>query len=373
MKRIYMFYPFMPESVIPKVAEVLRSRWIGQGPKVDEFEREFAEKFGLSRVVSVNTGTSALRLVYAVSGIGPGDEVISPALTCTATNTPILEQFAKPVFADVQYESANLDPNDVEHRITDKTKAIVCVHWGGYPCDMKELREIADSHGLKLIADGAHALGAEYQGKPVGICVDFTVFSLGAIKQITTADGGMISVMDEGDYKACIRRRWYGIDKASRKPTVLGHDPTYDISEVGYKYNMNDITAAIGLEQLKYFDEVLARRRQITRWYREELEGTPNIELFEERKNRKSAYWLFTMHIKDRLKFAENMWKKGVEVSVAHWRNDKYTIFGPMRKDLPNTDKLHEDMMCIPLHNKLTDEDVSYIIKVIKNYERARK
>lgn len=365
-ERIPMFYPFMPESVIPKLAETLRSRWIGQGSKVDEFEKEFAMKFGFNYVVSVNSGTSALRLAYAVAGVSPKDEVITTPLTAVATNTAILEQFAKPIFADVQYETGNLNPNDVESRISNKTRAVVCVHWGGYPCNLKELKEITESYRLKLISDSAHALGAEYNGKPISQFGDFTIFSFQTIKHITTGDGGMLVIKSEDDYKACIRRRWFGIDRSKRKPSVLGDDPTYDITEVGYKYNMTNIDATIGLEQLKYFDKVLERRRQISHWYREELEAVPKLELFEERDDRKSACWLFTIHVKERMKFAEMMWRKGIEVSVPHWRNDKYTVFGPLRKDLPNTDKLHDDMICIPLHNRLSDEDVSYIIKSIK-------
>jgi perosamine synthetase len=365
-KPIYMFYPFMPETVIEKVAETLKSRWVGQGPKVDEFEKQFAKKLGLQYVIFVNTGTSALRLALATAGVGPGDEVISPALTCTATNTPILEQFAIPAFADIEYETININPNDIEHRITDKTKAIMCVHWAGYPCDMDEICRIAKNHNLVVIEDAAHAIRASYKGKPVGSISDFTTFSLQAIKQITTGDGGVLSLKDKKNYESAMRRRWYGIDRAHRKPSVLGHDPAYDVWEFGYKYNPNDIAATIGLEQLKYLDSVIKRRGEIAKRYREELEKVPGITLLENKNDRKSANWLFTIHVNRRLKFAEMMQSKGVEVSVVHWRNDKYTIFGPLRKDLPNTDKAHETMISIPLNMTLIDDDVDYIIKSIK-------
>ena len=368
MKRetIPMFYPHMPESVIGILAETLKSRWIGQGPKVDEFEKEFSKKFGLKYVVSLNSGTSGLRLGLAIVGVGPGDEVITPAQTCTATNTPILEQFATPVFADIQYETSNVDPNDIEHRITDKTKAIMCVHWAGYPCDLDEIHKTAFDHNLPVIEDAAHAIGASYKGKPIGSISDFTSFSLQAIKHITTGDGGMMSVTDEKNYKAASRRRWYGIDKAGRKFSVLGHDPAYDVWEVGYKYNMTDIDAAIGLEQLKYFDSVFRRREEIAKIYRDELENIPGITLFENKADRKSANWLFSMHVERMNAFAKMMWSKGIEVSVVHWRNDKYTVFGGLRKDLPTTDKLSKTMISIPLHNKLSNEDVNYIINSIK-------
>jgi len=363
---VRMFCPHVPETVINKFAETWRSGWIGQGPKVDEFEKEFSKKFGLKYVVALNSATSGLRLAYAIAGIGPGDEVITTPYTMVATNTAILEQFAKPVFADVQYETANLDHQDIEHRITEKTKAIVCVHWGGYPCDLNELHKIASDHDLPIIEDAAQSLGAMYKGKPIGSVSNFTVFSLQAIKHITTGDGGMLSVADKEKYEEALRRRWFGIDRAGRKPSVLGHDPTYDIWEVGYKYHMNDIAATIGLEQLKSFDSIFLRRAQIAKIYRQELEGVPAITLLENKNDRVHANWLFAMHVKRRTKFAEVMHSKGIEVAVHNWRNDKYTIFGGLRKDLPNTEKVDKTLICIPLHPKLSDEDIDYIINSIK-------
>lgn len=369
---IPMFYPHVPESAIDKLAEVLRSRWVGQGPKVEEFEKEFSKKFGLKHVVSLNSGTSALRLALALIGVGPGDEVISTPYTMVATNTAILEQFAKPVFADIQYETANLDPNDIERHITEKTKAIICVHWGGYPCDMDKIRKIAAEHDLPVIEDAAHALGATYRDKPVGTISEFTIFSFQAIKHITTGDGGMLSITNPDKYKEAIRRRWFGIDREARKPSILGHDPTYDIKEVGYKYHMNDIAATIGLEQLKYFDSLFKRRAGIAKRYREELEEVPGITLLENKPNRMPANWMFAIHVGRRTEFAELMYSKGIEVSVHNWRNDKYTVFGGLRKDLPNLEKLDNDLICIPLHHKLSDQNVDYIIEAIKDFGRNK-
>lgn len=361
-----MFYPFVPETVIDKVIEALRSRWVGQGPKVDAFEREFSKVFGLKHVVSLNSGTSALRLAYALAGVGLGDEVITTPFTMVATNTAILEQNAKPVFADIKYETANLDYNDIERRITKKTKAIACVHWGGYPCDLDEIHKIAAEHDLPVVEDAAHALGATYKNKPIGSISDFTIFSFQAIKHITTGDGGMLSVTDKEKYEEAIRRRWFGIDRAARKPSILGHDPTYDITEVGYKYHMNDIAATMGLEQLTYFDSIFKRRAEIAKIYREELESVSKVTLLEKKSDRVHANWLFAMHVKDRIKFAKEMRSKGIEVAVHNWRNDKYTIFGGLRRDLPNTEKVNETLICIPLHPRLSDEDVNYVTSSIK-------
>jgi perosamine synthetase len=367
---IPVFYPHMPETAIEKVAETLRQRWLGQGPKVDEFEREFSARFKLKYVVSVNSGTSALRLSYAIAGVTPGDEVITTPYTAVATNTAILEQFATPVFADIEYESANIDPEDIEKRITEKTKAVVCVHWGGYPCDIDEIQKVASAHNLPVIEDAAHALGAQYKSRPIGSISDFTIFSFQAIKHITTGDGGLVSVIDKDNYEAAMRRRWYGIDRVRRQPSTLGHDPTYDIKEVGYKFHMNDIAATIALEQLNYFESLFERRAEIAKIYREELEGVPSLTLLENKADRIHANWLFAVHVKDRIKFAESMRAKGIEVYVQNYRNDKYTVFGGLRKDLPNLEKLNRDLICIPLHHRLSDEDVSYIVESIREIQR---
>ncbi|MBS3125467.1 DegT/DnrJ/EryC1/StrS family aminotransferase [Candidatus Woesearchaeota archaeon] len=199
--------------------------------------------------VTVNSGTAAVHLALDIAGVGPGDEVITTSLTCAATNHAILMQYAKPVFADVQYDTGNIDPEDIEHRITPKTKAVLVVHWAGYPCDMDEINAIAKKHNLPVIEDAAHAMGASYKGKPMGTISDFTCFSLQAIKHITTGDGGILCTNNIQDYQKGIRRRWFGIDRNHRIPSVLGH-ADYDIVERGFKYHMNDIAAAIGLAQL---------------------------------------------------------------------------------------------------------------------------
>ncbi len=369
---IPLFYPHVPETAIDKLAEILRSRWVGQGPKVDEFEQEFSKKFGLEHVVSLNSGTSALRLALAIIGVGPGDEVISTPYTMVATNTAILEQFAKPVFADIKYKTANIDPGDIERHITEKTRAIMCVHWGGYPCDMDEIRKIAVQHDLPVIEDAAHALGAKYKGKPIGAISEFTIYSFQAIKHITTGDGGMLSITNPEKYREAMRRRWFGIDRKARKYSILGHDPTYDITEPGYKYHMNDIAAMIGLEQLKYFDTLFERRAGIASRYRDELDGIKGITLLENNSDRTHANWMFGIHVDRRVEFAEWMYSRGIEVSVHNWRNDKYSVFGGLRDDLPNLKKLNDDLICIPLHHKLSDQDVGRIIRAINDFGRSK-
>jgi len=364
--RIRMFSPYVTEEAIARVVETLRSGYIGDGPVVKEFEGTIKEMFGIPYPVAVNSCTSALQLALALIGLEPGDEVITTAQTFMATSHVILARGAQPVYADVQYLTGNVDPADIEHRITERTRAIMPVHWAGYPCDMDEILEIAARYELPVIEDAAQALGASYKGRPVGTISPYTCFSFQAVKQLTTGDGGMLCLTDEATYEAARRRRWFGIDRDRRKPTLLG-EPEWDVTEVSYKYHMNDIAASIGVEHLKVFPEIARRRAEIARRYHEALAGVPGITLFESKDDRVSANWIFCMHVDERREdFVRMMKSKGVDVSVVHLRIDRNTIFGPVRDDLPQLAHLTETIMSLPLHNHLSDEDVEYVIQCVK-------
>ncbi len=357
--------PYVSPRAIESVVKTLESGWIGQGPKVDEFERCFASRVNAPHAVAVNTCAAGLRLALAVAGVCPGDEVITTPLTWQATNHPVLDQGAVPVFADVQLYTANLSPQDIEHRITERTRAILCVHWGGYPCDMAEIHEIADRYNLVVIEEAAEALGATYCGQPVGTLSRFTSFSFYAFQTLTTAEGGMLTMKREEDYEAARRRRWFGIDRARRKPLVNGYYD-YDTWETGYGYHMTDVAAALGLVHLEELSALLSRRQAITARYRAALAHVPGIVLFEQRADRTSGCGLFTMHVEKRDEFCRAMRERGVQVSVVHVRNDQYTVFGGKRDDLPNLDCLSQTYISIPMHNQLTDEDVNHVIACIQ-------
>ncbi len=357
---IETFKVHMPPSVKDELLKTLFSGYIGQGKKVDEFENNFSEKFNVKNVVSLNTGTSALRLALVLCGVKPGDEVISTPYTAVATNTAILEQFAEPVFADVQYETANISPESIKKKITPKTKGIVCVHWGGYPCDMDEIHEIAEKYNIPVIEDACEALGAKYKGKQIGNISEYTCFSFQAIKHITTGDGGMLAIPNNEKYEEAIRRRWYGIDRKKRDA---------DITEAGFKYHMNDIAATIGIEQLKYFDSVFERRKKIVERYRAGLQNAKNVTLLESAKDRINSNWMFAVHVLNREKFIEYMKANGIMVAVHNRRNDAYSVFGGPKKDLVNLEKLDKTLVNLPLHHALTDEEVDYIIEKIKNWK----
>lgn len=365
MPNISLFKPYVNERAIELVAETLRSGWIGEGPKVREFEARIGAMVGSPFPVAVNSGTSALHLALLVAGIRPGDEVITTAQTMLATTQAILACSAVPVYADVQYGTGNIDPADIARRITPRTRAILAVDWGGYPCDYEELLSIGRSHGLEVIEDAAHALGATYKGKLAGSVCPYTCFSFQAIKHLTTGDGGMVCVSNEEDYYTAIRLRWFGIDRFKRQPSVLG-EPIWNVKELGFKYHMNDVAAAIGLGNLEDWEMILSRRQQIAAAYRNALSSVPGVRLFGRQSDRQSADWLFSIHVERREDFCRAMQARGVPVSVVHLRIDRNDICGGERDDLPVLARFTETHVSLPLHPLLTDEDVQFVIESVR-------
>lgn len=359
---IPLFRVFIPESVLEPLREVLLSGWIGEGPKVAEFERQLGPWFGSTNVLTTNNGTSAIQLALRLANVGHDDEVISTAMTCTATNMPILAMGAKIVWADIDPWTGNIDPEDVERKITSKTKAIICVHWGGYPCDLDELNAIAAEYGIKLIEDACHAFGSTYHGKPIGSHSDFVCFSFQAIKHITTVDGGALVCKSEDDCKRGRLLRWYGIDRNAEGKDLRCEA---DITEWGYKFHMNDIAATIGLEQLKYVKETLAKTHRNAGRYDEAF---PDLKLRYENDSL-SSYWLYTIRVKNRDGFTEQMKDAGIMVSKVHARNDIHACFKDFRAELPGVDEFVSEQVSIPAGRWLTDEDLEDIIKAVMQKE----
>jgi len=368
---ISLFASFIPKEAGEEVKKVIESGWINTGPKEALFRERLNEKFDFRYSVATNSCTSALRASLALLKVGRGDEVVTTPWTMVATNTAILEQQATPVFADIEYDTLNIDPKSITEKITDKTKAIMCVHYAGCPCRLDELRKIERDYNLQIVEDSAQALGAKYNGKYVGSTGELICFSFQAVKIITSGDGGLIATNKKSYYEELKQRIWFGIDKDKRIDSPLGKFPT-DIAVLGFKYTMNDITATLGLVGLDHFDEALEKRKSIAKWYTEELENCPQIELLHYPQNVESSYWMFPMHVKNRLRFAKFMREHDVEVSVHNWRNDRYSIFGG-KQDLPNVEKVNDDIIHIPIHANLTDEQVETVIKTIKEWCKKRK
>jgi dTDP-4-amino-4,6-dideoxygalactose transaminase len=356
----------MNDKVGPLVNSVLYSGWIGQGPKVVEFEKKLSYEFENSRVLALSAGTHGLSLALRLAGVGPGDEVITTPLTCTATNTPILMCGAKIVWADIKPNDLNIDCRSIESSITDRTKAIMVVHWGGYPCDMKEIYEIASDHDIRVIEDAAHAFGSVYKSGVIGNCAysDYSMMSFQAIKHLTTVDGGALFLRYEKDYERGKLLRWYGINRESPRKDMRCEE---DIHEWGYKYHMNDVCATIGLGNFDAAIENVMTARGNARYYNKELTGCPGVEVIQTKQDRLSSYWIYTLLVEDRTSFAHMMGTKGISVSRVHERNDKHTFTKEFRKELPGLESVIDKMICIPVGFWVSKEDREYIVEVIKS------
>lgn len=363
---IPLFYPHMPSGAIDEVIDTLSGRWIGQGPKVEQFETLIKEKFlGSHESLAVGSGTDALHLAYLLADIQKDDEVIVPSFTCTATNIPLLYIGAKPVFADINKETMNISVDDIEWRITNKTKAIACVDYGGIPCDYDKLNSICKKYNLKLISDAAHSMGTVYKGAYSAQCADFTIFSFQAIKTLTTGDGGLLAIKDQSKLELGKRLRWFGIDRAAKQGGIWEND----IVDIGYKYQMNDIAAGIGLAGLKNIDDTIKKRNGLFKQYESRL-STNDLRVVGKAQTDEyfNSAWLCTIVVNgDRIGLMKKLRENGIESGQVHYRNDRYSIFGGRRSDLPGMDELEDRYLVLPLHTKMGEEHVAKICDVVNS------
>jgi dTDP-4-amino-4,6-dideoxygalactose transaminase len=362
---IVLFHPYIPKNAVKYVTDTLSTRWIGQGPKVAKFESDFSKKFCNNRTsLAVGAGTDALHLAYILSDLKPGDEIIAPVFTCTATNIPFLYMGVKVVFADIDKTTLNISVNHVRELVNEKTRAIVCVHYAGLPCDMDELNAIAKEWNIPVIEDAAHALGASYKNIPIGAISDFTMFSFQAIKHITTGDGGMLSLKDEKLRQKAEKIRWFGIDRTAKQN---GHWDN-DIKDIGYKYQMTDIAAALGLAGLEEFDEIFRCRQKLFSIYEKGLQDIVGLSFIGGGyKDRVHAAWLCTVIAENRIDLQKKLREHNIESNQVHYRNDRYSIFGKRRDNLPNMDAIEDKYLVLPLHPKVREEDALKICDVIKS------
>ena len=334
-----LFKPYVSFRARWNALQVLSGSQLAEGPQVKAFEYEFGKKFNLENVVAVNSGTSALELAYEIAGIGEGDEVITPVLTCTATNLPLVRRKTQIVFADIDYD-LNISIEDVKKKITSKTKAIVFVHFGGNSRGLRELLELCETHGITLIEDAAQAVGGTYWGKG-----DFTCVSLQAIKTLTSGDGGFLICKKDEDYAKAKRLRWFGYDREEKQKKG-----DTDLLEAGYKYHMNDINAAIGRGNLRSLDKVLKHRRKLAEIYRA-------CGLF--------AYPWLAGGLTRSPRFVKAMYEgRGIETGQHHFRNDKYTIFKQFKSDCPVMDELENKYFFVPYHHGVSLRDAHRIGRI---------
>lgn len=362
--RINLFRSVVCDEAIKNVEEVLRSGWLHMGPKTKAFEEAFAQYTGSQYCIGLNSGTASLHMGLHLLNLPTGSEVVTTPLTFVATNHIILYEGLKPVFADIQPETGNLDVNAVKERLTEQTKAIMIMHYGGYPCDIDEFYAFSRSYGIPIIEDCAHACGAIYKGKHIGSHGDIHAFSFHAVKNLTTGDGGALTVRSEEYYKRLRRLRWLGIDKDTFQREGKTYSWEYDVPEVGFKCHMNDIQAAIGLAQLKKLDEYNRRRNEIADMYREKLHNVPGIKFLNYKSDRKSSYHLFCILAENRNTLVDKLRSSGVDVSVHYKRNDLYNMYE--KYNLPNTEYFWSSVISLPMHVLLTEDDIDYVTDTIR-------
>lgn len=368
---IPVFRPYHDEAEIEAVAEVIRSGWWGQGPKTAEFERRFAEFVQAPLAVAVNSATAALHLALKVAGV-EGGEVITPALTFVSTNHAILYNNATPVFADIEPDTLNIDPEDIARKITSRTRAIMVVHYGGHPADLDRIHALAAAHNLIVVEDAAHAAGASYKGRPIGSLSPLTCFSFHAVKNLATGDGGMITLADEQWAERLRRLRWVGINKDTwvrsegRAPSQYSWQ--YDVEELGFKCHSNDIMSAIALVQLQRLPQTNARRRAICALYDEGLGDLPWLQLPVQREGVVSARHNYVVRLDDRDGLADWLRQHHIATSVHYIPNHFYAMYRPYATPLPVTEREWQRLLTLPLYPALTDDEVAYIIQTIRRY-----
>jgi len=363
---IPLFKVIIDSDVAEDIRQVMQSGYIGQGPKVLEFEQALKPRLG-ENVLTTNSGTSALHLALRLAGVGYDDEVISTPMTCTATNMPILERGGKIVWADIDPWTGNISVEDVRKKITSKTKALMCVHWGGWPCDLEGLSEIGQEYGIPVIQDAAHAFGAVYGGLLISEWSSFTCFSFQAIKHLTCIDGGALVCGDREQYDRGKLLRWYGIDRDSDRKDFRCEE---DIAEYGYKFHMNDVNATVGLKQLQHIDKILACHRVNAQYYTKELSGLKKVKLLKYNEIASTgSYWLYTVRVDDVFHFMGWMKEQGITVSQVHVRNDKHMAFGGMKEQLVGVDDFCQHQVSIPVGSWLSEKDIEHIAESIKIYD----
>ncbi len=370
--KVVLFHPFIPPEAIEEVADTLRTRWIGQGPKVAQFEQEFSrEEGGGHESLSVGSGTDALHLAYKLCDLDESSEVIAPIFTCTATNIPFLYERAKIKFVDIEAGSLNADVSAIEALINERTKAIVVVHYGGYPCNLDALSHLEKKYNIPVVQDGAHSLGLRWRDRPMAEWSKYTMYSFQAIKHITTGDGGMLVINSDSKELAARGRRvrWFGIDREKKQGGIWEND----IVDVGYKYQMTDLGACVGLAGLKHLNSILSHRRRLLALYEEHLRHVPGLTYFSgsvrnENGEYRHAAWLCTVLADNRLDLQSKLYERGIETNQVHYRNDRYSIFKEHvdGKSFPNMDRIEDKYLVLPIHHLVTEEDVVRICDTIK-------
>jgi dTDP-4-amino-4,6-dideoxygalactose transaminase len=367
--------PHFEEDEINEVVQTIRSCWVGMGPKVALFEREFSRYIGSRYAVALNSCTAGLHLSLLVANIKPGSEVITTPMTFCATANSIIHTGCIPVFADIDKKTINIDPDEIERKITSRTKALIIVHFAGRPCHMNRIIELCRKYNLLLISDCAHAIESEYEGKKVGTYGDMSVFSFYVTKNLVTVEGGMVTT-DNEEYANVIKI--YGLHGLSKDAWKRYSDEGYKhyyVMYPGYKYNMTDIQASFGIHQLRRLESQYKRRHEIWIRYNEAFKDLPVITPAPFEEGSRHALHLYTLLLKlealkvDRDTILEALTKENIGVGVhfisLHLHPYYQKRFGCKRGDFPNSEFVSDRTLSIPLSSKLSDKDVDDVIEAV--------
>lgn len=370
-----MFIPYgrhcIEDDDIEAVSKALKRDYIATGPGIAEFEDAFAKYVGVKYAVALSSGTAALHACCFAIGIQPGDEVITTPITFAASANCVLYCGGSPVFVDIDPDTYNISPEEIKKHITEKTKAIIPVHFTGQPCDMDRIHEIARQYNLFVIEDAAHATGAAYHGKKIGSLSDMTIFSFHPVKHMTTCEGGMVTTNNEDLYKKIKAFRAYCITKDPELLEDKEDGPWhYEMQGLGYNYRISDVMCALGISQLKKVDLFVKKRREISARYNEEMKNFDHIVLPYQAEGCDSSWHLYAILIKDgkRREAYQRLKGAGIGVDVHYlpvYKHPYYQKHGYREVKCPNAEFIYDQILSIPIFYRLTDEEQTYVIKQI--------
>jgi len=356
------------EDDIQAVVDVLHSDYLTTGPFVTEFENAMCKYTGAKYAVAIANGTASLHAACFAAGIAECDEVITTPITFAASANCVLYCGGTPVFADINPVTYNIDPKDIRRKITNKTKAIIPVHFTGQPCEMEEIHAIAKEYGLIVIEDAAHALGADYKGKKIGSVSDMTTFSFHPVKHITTGEGGMITTNDKELYERLILFRSHGITRNEELMTKTDGDWYYEQLALGFNYRITDIQCALGISQLKKLDRFVARRRALVKRYNEAFANVEGIICPQQADGCNNSWHLYVVQVGNRKDVYDKLQEAGIHVNVHYipvYKHPYYQKHGYADVCCKNAEELYANMISLPLYPELTEEEQDYIIKNI--------
>ena len=358
------------EGALKELRVVLESGFINEGVQVGDFGKQVSSFLGVDNLIMLNSCTSALTLAYKICGVGPGTEVISTPMTCVATNTPVDNLGGTLVWADIDATTGSISAEDIARKITPRTKAVVCIAWAGTPCDLDALSKVCKAAKVPLIQDAAHALGATWNGRPIAEFADITCYSFQAIKHLSCGDGGAIVVRDEEKYHLARKLKWFGYDRERHKDAKgewkgQRWDADIEPGEVGFKFHLNNVSAAIGLSQMPHIAGLLDKHRRNAAVFDKAFRNSRTIRPLTVPDKAVSSYWVYTALVGDegvdRDRLLELLNAEGIGAGLVHLPNDIYTAFKPYEVDLPGVRRFADRQISLPCGWWLSEEECGMI------------